>query len=98
MKQGPATGFNKVESGKQIRDDFPIVDTPGYKGAIVPAEEASKNAHLAERFDGFWTPTTNQIAKAEAKIGLFLEKSADKLDPLHSYEAGGGGCCVKTGG
>ena len=64
--------------GPRADKDFPIVDTPAYKGAIVPAEEAERHPYLAKHYKQFWTPTTNDIAKAEAKLAAFIESSTDK--------------------
>jgi hypothetical protein len=64
--------------GPRADKDFPIVDTPAYKGAIVPAEEAARHRYLAKNYKDFWTPTTNEVAKAEAKLAAFIETSTDK--------------------
>jgi len=58
--------------------EFPIVDTPDYKGAIVPAEAAAGDKRLVGTYEGFWTPTAEQIAKAESSITAFLEASKEK--------------------
>ncbi len=62
-------------------EDFPIVDTPDYKGAIVPAGDAARDSRLAKSYGGFWTPTPEQVAKAEARIATFLEASTEKYAP-----------------
>lgn len=64
--------------GPRAEKDFPIVDTPSYKGAIVPAEEAARHRYLEKHYKDFWTPTSNQVAKAEAKITAFIDSSTDK--------------------
>jgi len=63
--------------GPRADKDFAIVDTPAYKGAIVPAEEAERHRYLAKHYKQFWTPTTNDIAKAEARLTAFIEASTD---------------------
>jgi hypothetical protein len=54
--------------GPRADKDYPVVDTPTYKGAIVPAEEAARTSFLTNSYGGFWTPTTNDVAKAEASV------------------------------
>src|SRR5258708_40312714 len=51
----PATDFPVYTPRTEIRgpyaeSDFPIVDTPDYKGAIVPAEEAARHRYLANHY------------------------------------------------
>jgi hypothetical protein len=58
--------------------DYPIVDTLAYKGAIMPAEEAARTSFLTNSYGGFWTPTTNDVAKAEASVTRFIEASTDE--------------------
>jgi hypothetical protein len=65
-------------AGPRADQDFPIVDTDAYKGAIVPAEEAARHRHLAKRYEGFWTPTPADIEKAEARLKTYLEAQKDK--------------------
>jgi len=64
--------------GPRANKDFPIVDAPDYKGAIVPAKEASRHRYLAKNFKDFWTPSPEQVAKAEAKISVFIDASTSK--------------------
>jgi hypothetical protein len=64
--------------GPTADKDFPIVDTPSYKGAIVPAEEAARHRSLAKSYKDFWTPEPEQVAKAEAKIAAYIDKSTSK--------------------
>src|ERR1043166_9593522 len=59
--------------GPRANKDYPIVDTPNYKGAIVPAHEASRHRYLTNHFHGFWTPTPEQIAKAETRVTAFVD-------------------------
>jgi hypothetical protein len=58
--------------GPRADSDFPIVDTPDYKGAIVPAEEAARHRYLSKRYKDFWTPTPEEVGKAEARISAFM--------------------------
>jgi len=69
----PSTAVGGPRAGKE----FPIVDTPAYKGAIVPAEEAAQTPCLLKYYQNFWTPTTNDIAKAESKLKAYLDSSTD---------------------
>ena len=71
------TPFTTI-GGPRADKDYPIVDSPSYKGAIVPAEEAARHSHLEKRYKDFWTPTSNQVAKAEAKITAFIDGSTDE--------------------
>jgi hypothetical protein len=60
--------------GPKADKDYPIVDTPDYKGAIVPAEEALRHRSLSNYKD-FWTPTPEDVARAESKIAAFINDS-----------------------
>jgi hypothetical protein len=70
-----------VIRGPRADKDFPIVDTPDYKGAIVPAEEAARHRSLAKSYKDFWTPEPQQISKAEAKISAFIATSKSERAP-----------------
>jgi hypothetical protein len=59
-------------------DKFLIVDTPDYRGVIFPPESAAQDKFLGKRYEGFWTPTLEQITKAETRIAMFLYDSTDK--------------------
>lgn len=61
--------------------EFPMVDTPDYKGAIVPADAAANDKRLSGLYAGFWTPSLKEIAKAEVRIAAFLETSKEKYAP-----------------
>jgi hypothetical protein len=76
-----ATDFPVYTPRTEIRGpradiDFPIVDTTDYKGAIVPAEEAARHRYLSKRYRDFWTPTPEQVVKAEARISAFIASSS----------------------
>jgi hypothetical protein len=78
---GPATDFPVYTPRTEIRgpyaeSDFPIVETPDYKGAIVPAEEAARHRYLSKHYKDFWTATPEQVAKAEARISVFIKSSS----------------------
>jgi len=62
--------------GPRADSDFPIVDTPDYKGAIVPAEEAARHRYLSKSYKDFWTPTPEQVARAETRISAFIGNSS----------------------
>jgi hypothetical protein len=59
-----------------IAADFPIVDTPDYKGVIIPAADAAER--FARNYAGFWTPTAEEVAKAETRISAYLDASKEK--------------------
>jgi hypothetical protein len=67
--------------GPYAESDFPIVDTPAYKGAIVPAEEAARHRYLSKHYKDFWTAKPEQVAKAEARISVFLKSSSSPQAP-----------------
>jgi len=81
LSRGPAIDFPVYTPRTEIRgplaeSDFPIVDTPDYKGAIVPAEEAARHRYLSGNYKEFWTPTPEQVAKAETRISTFIHSSS----------------------
>jgi hypothetical protein len=60
-------------------ENCPIVDTPNYKGVIIPAESAARDEVLSvHKYSGFWTPTLQDIAKVEESISSFMRDSKEK--------------------
>jgi len=84
--RSPATDFPVYTPRTEIRgpyaeSDFPIVDTPDYKGAIVPAGEAPRHRYLSKHYKDFWTATPEQVAKAEGRISAFIKSSSSSQAP-----------------
>ena len=86
LPRAPATDFPVYTPRTEIRgpyaeSDFPIVDMPDYKGAIVPAEEAARHRYLSKHYKEFWTATPEQVAKAEGRISAFIKSSSSSQAP-----------------
>jgi hypothetical protein len=55
-----------------------------YQGIIVPVEWAEANSHLTQEFSGFWVPSTNDVATAEAAVRAYIA-AADTDSRLSPY-------------
>jgi hypothetical protein len=54
------------------QEELPLVAGETYQGVIIPVALGKSTPYLA-KFDGFWQPSTNDIAVAEAAIAKYIE-------------------------
>jgi hypothetical protein len=65
-------------------DLWPILTNRPFQAVVVPAESAKADRFLTNQFVGFWTPSVEEVAKAETRIAEFINAAStnSELEPL----------------
>jgi hypothetical protein len=70
----------------QAKEPLPLLPGRESPSVIIPANIASANNRLPKRFTDFWTPTVQQVEKAEGAINEFLlAASKDQTETTNGW-------------